>query len=53
MKSLENQLQEYEQLLCEPEIFQNHEKVLEINSNTEKAKAELDQFMEEWAELAE
>lgn len=53
IEELENQLQEYEQLLCEPEIFQNHEKVLEINSNTEKARAELDQFMEEWAELAE
>lgn len=53
IEELEEEIQEYEQLLCEPEIFQNHEKVLEINLNNEKAKSELDQLMEEWAELAE
>jgi ATP-binding cassette, subfamily F, member 3 len=49
---LEEQIQEFEQQLCEPDIFQNHEKVLEINIKNEKAKAELEQLMEEWAELA-
>ncbi|WHY77988.1 ABC-F family ATP-binding cassette domain-containing protein [Neobacillus sp. WH10] len=53
IEELEEQIQEYEQQLCEPEIFQDHEKVLEININSEKAKAELEQLMEEWAELAE
>lgn len=53
IEELEEQIQDYEQQLCEPEIFQNHERVLEINLNSEKAKAELDQLMEEWAELAE
>jgi len=53
IEELEEQIQEYEQQLCEPEIFQDHEKVLEINLNSEKAKAELEQLMEEWAELAE
>ena len=53
IEELEEQIQEYEQQLCEPEIFQDHEKVLEINMNSEKAKAELEQLMEEWAELAE
>jgi len=53
IEELEEQIQEYEQQLCEPEIFQDHEKVLEINVNSEKAKAELEYLMEEWAELAE
>jgi ATP-binding cassette subfamily F protein 3 len=50
---LEEQIQEFEQQLCEPDIFQNHEKVLEINIKNEKAKSEIEQLMEEWAELAE
>lgn len=53
IEELEEQIQEYEQQLCAPEIFQNHEMVLEINLNSEKAKTELEQLMEEWADLAE
>lgn len=53
IEELEEIIQVYEQQLCDPEIFQNHEKVLEINQNSEKAKAELEQLMEEWAELAD
>ncbi|ETI70579.1 ABC-F family ATP-binding cassette domain-containing protein [Neobacillus vireti] len=50
---LEEQISDYEQQLCAPEIFQDHEKVLDINLKSEKAKTELEQLMEEWAELAE
>ncbi|MEH6992803.1 ABC-F family ATP-binding cassette domain-containing protein [Neobacillus drentensis] len=53
IEELEALIQEYEEKLCEPEIFQDHEKVLEINLKSEKAKTELEQLMEEWAELAE
>ncbi|MGG3560599.1 ABC-F family ATP-binding cassette domain-containing protein [Neobacillus rhizosphaerae] len=53
IEELEELIQECEQQLCEPEVFQNHEKVLEINIKSEKAKAELEQLMEEWAELAD
>jgi len=53
IEELEEQIQEFEQKLCDPDIFQNHEKVLEINLKNEKAKAELEQLMEAWAELAE
>jgi ATP-binding cassette, subfamily F, member 3 len=53
IEELEALIQECEEKLCEPEIFQDHEKVLEINLKNEKAKAELEQLMEEWAELAE
>ncbi|MFK9094386.1 ribosomal protection-like ABC-F family protein [Bacillus salipaludis] len=53
IEELEEQIQVYEQQLCAPEIFQDHEKVLEINIKSDKAKTELEQLMEEWAELAE
>jgi ATP-binding cassette, subfamily F, member 3 len=53
IEELEALIQEYEEKLCEPVIFQDHEKVLEINLKNEKARAELEKLMEEWAELAE
>jgi ATP-binding cassette, subfamily F, member 3 len=53
IEELEELIQKYEQQLCEPEIFQNHEIVLEINIKSDSAKAELELLMEEWAELAD
>ncbi|MDQ0976722.1 ATP-binding cassette subfamily F protein 3 [Neobacillus niacini] len=53
IEELEAIIQDNDEKLCEPEIFQDHEKVLEINLKNEKAKSELEQLMEEWAELAE
>jgi ATP-binding cassette, subfamily F, member 3 len=53
IEELEEQIQTFEQQLCEPDIFQNHEKVLEINLKSEKAKSELEELMDEWAELAD
>lgn len=50
---LEEDIEQYEHQLCDPEVFQNHEKVIEINLKNEQAKAELESLMEEWAELAE
>ncbi|MED3623220.1 ABC-F family ATP-binding cassette domain-containing protein [Neobacillus thermocopriae] len=53
IEELEELIQDLEQQLCQPEVFQDHEKVMEINIKNEKAKAELEQLMEEWATLAE
>ncbi|WP_342429223.1 ABC-F family ATP-binding cassette domain-containing protein [Neobacillus sp. FSL H8-0543] len=53
IEELEEQIQEYDDELCKPEVFQDHEKVLEINLKNEKAKNELEHLMEEWAEIAE
>jgi ATP-binding cassette, subfamily F, member 3 len=50
---LETLIEQYDLQLCDPEVFQNHEKVIEINIKNEKAKEELESLMEEWAELAE
>lgn len=49
---LETEVAEYEELLCDPEVFQDHEKAGEINSKVETAKEKLDELMEEWTELA-
>ena len=53
IEELEEQIVGFEQQLCDPEVFQDHEKVLEINIQNEKAKNELEQLMDEWAALAE
>jgi ATP-binding cassette, subfamily F, member 3 len=53
ISELEASIEQYELELCDPEVFQNHEKVIEINLKNEKAKEELEGLMEEWAELAE
>lgn len=53
IEQLEETIENNNTLLCEPEIFQDHEKVLKINEETEKAKLTLDQLLEEWSELAE
>ncbi|MCC5804396.1 ABC-F family ATP-binding cassette domain-containing protein [Rossellomorea vietnamensis] len=53
MEILEINIQEKEDLLCDPDIFQDHEKVQEINESLTKAKEELDSLLEEWTELEE
>jgi ATP-binding cassette, subfamily F, member 3 len=53
ISQLEGAIEQYDLQLCDPEVFQNHEKVIEINVHNEQAKAELENLMEEWAELAE
>ncbi|MDQ0221375.1 ABC transporter ATP-binding protein [Peribacillus cavernae] len=53
MEKLESEIQEYNETLTSPEVFQDHEKVLEVQKKLEKTQAELDLLMEEWAELEE
>lgn len=53
IEQLESSIEDYEQQLCEPEIYQDHEKVLAITKDNSEAKEELELLMEEWAELAE
>ncbi|MBT2638903.1 ABC-F family ATP-binding cassette domain-containing protein [Bacillus sp. ISL-39] len=52
IEQLELEVAEYEELLCDPEVFQDHEKAGEINSKIEAAKKKLDELMDEWTELA-
>ena len=53
IEELEITSSEYEELLCDPDIFQNHEKVSELNEKLEKVKQEIERLMDEWTELAE
>lgn len=50
---LEELLENNEILLCEPEVYQDHERVLIINKENDHARIELDELLEQWAELAE
>ena len=52
IEQLELEVAEYEELLCDPEVFQDHEKAAEFTSKIEAAKEKLDELMEEWTELA-
>lgn len=53
IEKLENIIERNELLLCEPDIFQDHEKVLEITKENEQAKETLENLLEEWTEFAE
>ncbi|WP_175986499.1 ABC-F family ATP-binding cassette domain-containing protein [Bacillus sp. Marseille-Q1617] len=53
MEALEAVIEEQEELLCDPDIFQDHEKVQEINDKLNSSKEELDELLEEWTELEE
>jgi ATP-binding cassette, subfamily F, member 3 len=53
MEILEGIIEEQEELLCDPDIFQDHERVQDINNKLNASKEELDVLLEEWTELEE
>ncbi|MBO1000552.1 ABC-F family ATP-binding cassette domain-containing protein [Bacillus sp. SD075] len=53
MERLETEISEYNDLLCDPNVFQDHEKVMEVQTKLDNAQEKLDQLLEEWAELEE
>ncbi|WP_407406778.1 ABC-F family ATP-binding cassette domain-containing protein [Peribacillus sp.] len=53
MELLETEITEYNELLCDPAVFQDHEKVMDIQTKLDKAQETLDQYLEEWTELEE
>ncbi|MEH7381978.1 ATP-binding cassette domain-containing protein [Bacillus sp. JJ1533] len=53
ISSLEEKNEVNEQLLCDPEVYQNHEEVQRINEENEKISAKLEALMEEWESLHE
>jgi ATP-binding cassette, subfamily F, member 3 len=50
---LEEKIVKNDELLCDPVIYQNHERVQEIHHENEKLKERIDQLMEEWENLIE
>lgn len=53
METLDTKIAEIEELLCQPEVFQDHEQVLPLQSQLEELKAVHEEKMEEWLELQE
>lgn len=53
IEELEGSIAALEEELCKPEVFQDHEKSLELTGNIERKKAELETCLEEWADLQE
>ncbi|MGG6362161.1 ATP-binding cassette domain-containing protein [Peribacillus frigoritolerans] len=53
MELLETEINEYNDLLCDPNVFQDHEKVMEVQTKLDHAQESLEQLLEEWAELEE
>ncbi|MEH7290044.1 ABC-F family ATP-binding cassette domain-containing protein [Priestia megaterium] len=51
VNKLEAAQAENEELLCDPEIYQNHEEVSRLNDENEKISSQLSTLMEEWEEL--
>lgn len=53
MEALDKEINSYEEALCNPEIFSNHEKALEIQTSLDIAKESHDILEMEWLELNE
>ncbi|MCA1032899.1 ABC-F type ribosomal protection protein [Bacillus timonensis] len=50
---LEEQMENNEELLCDPEIYQDHEQVQKINEESDAAKQKLELLYSEWESLHE
>ncbi len=48
IEQLEAEMEEIEALLCEPEVFQDAEKALELTTKNDNLKERLEALMEEW-----
>lgn len=53
MESLEEQISHWEAELCLPEVYQDYEQSLEIQSKLEETKKELESLFEEWSIMEE
>lgn len=51
IEELELSIDEKEKALCDPDIYQDHNQVSQLNTEIEKQKKELDALLEEWSEL--
>ncbi|KAB8125698.1 ABC-F family ATP-binding cassette domain-containing protein [Gracilibacillus oryzae] len=49
----EEELANIEELLCDPDIYQDHEKSLELTEKSDQLKVQVEKLMEEWEELHE
>ena len=52
VSSAEEKISANEELLCDPEVYQDHEKVQTIHAENEALNQELEQLLAEWEELS-
>jgi len=53
IEEFEEKVESLETALCDPEVFQDHEKVLELNKELENSKQQIEILMDEWTELSD
>lgn len=53
IEKLELSIAEKEEALCDPDVYQDHNQVVQLNTEIEQQKQDLDVLMEEWSELEE
>ena len=53
MADLDEHIKQIEEDLCNPDIFQDHEKVMNLQSNLGKLKSDYEEFELQWLELNE
>ncbi|UOQ49096.1 ABC-F family ATP-binding cassette domain-containing protein [Gracilibacillus caseinilyticus] len=53
IEALELEMEEIHHQLADPEVFQDHEKALELSNQEKAAQAKMDELMEEWESLHE
>jgi ATP-binding cassette, subfamily F, member 3 len=51
--TLEGIISKNDEQLCDPEVYQNHELVQQLNDESHKANEKLEKLMEEWEQLVE
>ncbi|WP_078551295.1 ABC-F family ATP-binding cassette domain-containing protein [Bacillus alkalicellulosilyticus] len=51
IEQLEETIAAHEETLCDPDVFQDHEKVAELQQQIDSAKASVDSLLEEWEQL--
>ncbi|QGH33137.1 ATP-binding cassette domain-containing protein [Gracilibacillus salitolerans] len=53
IEQLELEMEEMDRMLCDPDVFQDHEKALELTNKNDSLKAQMEILMEEWESLHE
>ncbi|UOR10302.1 ABC-F family ATP-binding cassette domain-containing protein [Halobacillus amylolyticus] len=53
IENIESKVEEIEALLCDPEIYQDHEKSLELTESNQTYQQQIETLMEEWEDLHE
>ncbi|WP_053217395.1 ABC-F family ATP-binding cassette domain-containing protein [Virgibacillus senegalensis] len=53
IESIEKRVEEIDELLCDPEVYQDHEQALALTEENAQHQERLEKLMEEWEELHE